>query len=189
MPILDMDPGQSPEAPGVLVFYEQGKDPTTGVRLTSGGKVLAPGGTEVTGDQEVSGDLLVGGDAVVTGGLTVDGYTGLGAGQFDAQMTLWSGDKDVLRIGTAGGGIAIKEGAGATSGVATLAAGAATVATDKVAADSRIQLTAQSLGTVTVPQALAVTSRTAGTSFTIGSADATDTSDVAWIIVSPVPEA
>lgn len=143
-----------------------------------------------TGDVEfdqvtVTGDLAVGGAVTITGNLTATGYTALGSGQFDAQMTLWSGDKDVLRIGTAGGGLAIKEGAGATSGVVTLAAGAATVPTDKVAANSRIQLTVQALGTVTSPKAVAVTGRTAGTSFTITSADATDTSQVAWVIISP----
>lgn len=136
-------------------------------------------------DVTVSGDLAVTGAATFAGNLTVAGYTALGSGQFDAQMTLWSGDKDVLRLGTAGGGLAIKEGAGATSGVVTLVAGAATVATDKVAADSRIQCTVQSLGTVTTPQAVGVTARTGGTSFTITSADVTDTSQVAWFIVSP----
>ncbi|WP_376079079.1 hypothetical protein, partial [Lysinibacillus sp. NPDC056232] len=100
-------------------------------------------------------------------------------------FTLWSGDKDTLRIGTAGGGLAVAEGAGATSGVATLVAGAVTVATNKVAANSRIQCTVQSLGTVTTPKAVGVTARVAGTSFTITSADATDTSVVAWFIISP----
>ena len=39
MPILDMDPGTSPEAPGTLMFYEQGKDPSTGWSVTSAGVV------------------------------------------------------------------------------------------------------------------------------------------------------
>lgn len=146
--------------------------------------VIATGNVEF--DQvTVTGDLDVGGAATIAGNLTVTGYTALGSGQFDAQMTLWSGDKDVLRIGTAGGGLAIKEGVNATSGVAVLVAGAATVPTDKIAADSRVQLTVQALGTVTAPKAVAVTARTPGTSFTITSADATDTSTVAWHIVSP----
>lgn len=45
MPVLDVDPGQSPEAPGSLLFYEQGADPTTGAQLTSKGEMLAPNGT------------------------------------------------------------------------------------------------------------------------------------------------
>lgn len=71
------------------------------------------------------------------------------------------------------------------SGKATIASGTATVLTSRVTAASRIFLTAQSLGTVTVPKALAVTARTDGVSFTITSADATDTSVVAWHLVDP----
>lgn len=137
-----------------------------------------------TGDVEFD-QVTVTGAAEIGGNLTVAGYTALAAGQADGQWTLWSGAKDVLRLGTAGGGLAIKEGANATSGVATLVAGAVTVPTDKVAADSRIQVTVQALGTVTSPQAVGVTARTAGTSFTLTSADATDTSTVAWHIISP----
>lgn len=90
-----------------------------------------------------------------------------------------------LRIATVGRGLQIAEGANAAMGVATLVAGTVTVNTTKVAANSRIQLTVQSLGTVTDPKAVAVTARVAGTSFTIRSADATDTSVVAWEIVTP----
>lgn len=74
-------------------------------------------------------------------------------------------------------------GAAATMGVAVLVAGTVVVPTTRVTATSRIQLTAQALGTVTIPQALAVTARTPGTSFTMTSADATDTSTVAWELV------
>lgn len=136
-------------------------------------------------DVEVTGTLAVDGAATFGDNVTVTGYTALQAGQADGQFTLWSGAKDTLRLGTAGGGLAIAEGAGATSGVATLVAGTVTVNTDKVAANSRIQLTVQSLGTVADPKPVAVTARVAGTSFTIRSSDATDTSVVAWVIVSP----
>jgi hypothetical protein len=54
-----------------------------------------------------------------------------------------------------------------------------------VTANSRILLTVQSLGTVTAPKAVAVTARTAATSFTITSADNTDTSVVAYEIFEP----
>lgn len=93
-----------------------------------------------------------------------------------------SGD---IKLMVAGNGYYVKEGSNATMGTATLVAGTATVSTTKVTASSRIQLTVQSLGTVAVPKAIAVTARTAGTSFTITSADATDTSVVAWLIVEP----
>lgn len=70
-------------------------------------------------------------------------------------------------------------------GVATLVTGAKVVTTTAVTASSRIFLTTQSLGTVTAPKPIAVTARTAGTSFTITSSDATDTSTVAWEISEP----
>ena len=68
------------------------------------------------------------------------------------------------------------------SGVATLVAGSKVVADTSITALSRIQLTAQSLGTVVVPTALAVTAKVSGTSFTITSAGGTDTSVVAYTI-------
>jgi hypothetical protein len=72
-----------------------------------------------------------------------------------------------------------------TRGTATLSSGAATVSTALVTANSLIFLTAQSLGTVSTPKTLAVTARTASTSFTITSADNTDTSVVAWFFFEP----
>jgi hypothetical protein len=82
----------------------------------------------------------------------------------------------------ASGGLTVKEGANAKQGVATLVAGTVTVSNTSITATSRIQLTVQSLGTVTAPKAIAVTARVAGTSFTITSADNTDTSVVAYEI-------
>ena len=84
-----------------------------------------------------------------------------------------------------GGGINITEGANKTSGVATLVAGTITVSTTVVTANSRIHLTIQALGTVVVPKAIAVTARTVGQDFTITSADGTDTSTIAWLIIEP----
>lgn len=65
-------------------------------------------------------------------------------------------------------------------GFVTLVAGTKVINNSQVAANSRIILTIQQLGTVAVPKAIGVTSRIVGTSFTITSADATDTSVVAW---------
>ena len=92
-----------------------------------------------------------------------------------------------VTLPTAGNGILIKEGTNATMGVATLSSGTITVSTTKVTANSRIMLTVQSLGTVVIPTVVAVTGRSAGTSFTITSADITDTSIVAWTILEPAP--
>jgi hypothetical protein len=85
----------------------------------------------------------------------------------------------------AGKGIRIKEGANACMGVATLVAGTVTVNNTSVTASSRIFLTIQSLGTVATPKAIGVTARVAATSFTITSADVTDTSVIAWEIKEP----
>jgi hypothetical protein len=52
-----------------------------------------------------------------------------------------------MKLGTVGSGLYVKEGSNATMGVATLSAGTVVVPTTKVTANSRIQLTAQSLGT------------------------------------------
>jgi hypothetical protein len=90
-----------------------------------------------------------------------------------------------LTLNTVGSGIKIKQGTNATSGRATLVAGTVTVSTTKVTAVSDIQLTAQNLGTITVPVGLAVSARTAGTSFEILSGSLTDTSIVSWIIIEP----
>ncbi len=90
-----------------------------------------------------------------------------------------------MKLLTEGQGIYIKEGTDATMGLATLSSGTVVVSTTKVTANSRIFLTAQTLGTVTLGQGLAVSARTAGTSFTILSCSAIDTSTVSWIIFEP----
>ena len=97
-------------------------------------------------------------------------------------LDVTSGDVDIQ---TAGQGLAVAEGANAKQGVATLAAGTVTVANTSVTANSRIQLTEQALGTVSVPSALCVSARVAGTSFTILASQATDTSTVAYEIFEP----
>ena len=90
-----------------------------------------------------------------------------------------------VKVSTAGKGLFVKEGSNAKQGTATLVAGTATVANTSVTANSRIFLTIQSLGTVTAPKAIAVTAKTASTSFVITSADNTDTSVIAYEIFEP----
>jgi hypothetical protein len=87
-----------------------------------------------------------------------------------------------IDVSTVGQGLRVAEGSNAKQGTATLAAGTVTVANTSVTATSRIFLTNQSLGTVGNPQALAITARTAGTSFTITSASTSDTSVIAYEI-------
>lgn len=100
-----------------------------------------------------------------------------------------SGDIDIndanVSIVTAGKGLKIKEGSNAKMGVATLSGGTVVVSNTSITASTRIFLTVQSLGTVAVPMAVSVTARTASTSFTITSADVTDTSTVAWMLIEP----
>ncbi len=92
---------------------------------------------------------------------------------------------DSLALRTTGKGLQIKEGSNARMGVATLVAGTVTVSNTSVTASTRIFLSVQSLGTVSIPRAVGVTARTASTSFTITSEDATDTSVVAWHLIEP----
>lgn len=70
-------------------------------------------------------------------------------------------------------------------GSATLSSGAVVVSTTNVTANTIIILTTQSLGTVAAPKAIGVTARTAGTSFTITSADGTDTSVIGYLLIEP----
>jgi hypothetical protein len=69
-----------------------------------------------------------------------------------------------------------------TAGRVTLVGGTATVTTTRIGANSNVILNTQTLGTVTRPKHVGVTARVAGTSFTITSDDATDTSIVSWEI-------
>lgn len=88
-----------------------------------------------------------------------------------------------LGVSNPGSGLIIKEGANCKQGTATLVAGAATVANTSVTANSRILLTSNADGGT--PGWLRVSARTAGTSFTITSSSATDTSTVAYQIFEP----
>lgn len=68
----------------------------------------------------------------------------------------------------------------------TLSLGTCTISNTQVTAQTNIFCTAQTLGTVTVGQGIAVSARTAGTSYTVTSGSATDTSIVACILMEPI---
>lgn len=110
-----------------------------------------------------------------------------GKQQFDAVVTknlkVLSGNVEGV-VPAAATNALTRAGLGITSGTATLVAGAVVVANTTITASSVIQLTVQSLGTVADPKAVAVTARSNGVSFTIRSADATDTSVVGWVIIN-----
>jgi hypothetical protein len=80
-------------------------------------------------------------------------------------------------------GFAVVEGSNSKQGTATLVGGTKTVANTSVTANSRIFLTAQSLGGTA--GALYVSARVAGTSFTVTSTSGSDTSTFAYEIFEP----
>lgn len=150
------------------------------VEVTAAGLLKFGSGTGAT-DSSIS---RTGANALSTAGnFTVGGYLAVNAGQSDGQWNLWSGTKNVLNIGSAGGGVALAEGANARMGVSTLVAGTVTVANTSVTANTRIFLTSQADGGT--PGWLRVSARTAATSFTILSSSATDTSTVGWVMFEP----
>lgn len=134
----------------------------------------------------------------VNGADTVDRYRLLGDGTQQwgtgsaTRDTTWgrqgaaqigTAESDIV-IGLAGKTLRVKEGSNAKMGTATLNGTTdVTVSTTAVTSTSRIFLTIQALGgTAGSPY---VRTRTAGTSFTIRSTGASDTSTVAWMIVEP----
>jgi hypothetical protein len=80
-------------------------------------------------------------------------------------------------------GLSVTEGANAKQGIAVLVAGTLVVANTAVTANSRIFLTSQVGGGA--PGWVRVSARVAGTSFTILSSSATDTSTIAYEIFEP----
>ena len=90
-----------------------------------------------------------------------------------------------LELATEGNKILIKTGANASIGVSSaMTGGTITIPTTAVTADSQIFVQPAGLGTVTAPQALYVSAQVAGVSFTVTSADPTDTSTVRWWIIN-----
>lgn len=138
-------------------------------------------GNQMTSIQK-DGYLQVWPVAGVTNGLQVldsSGNAKFRVATADGQLTL---DGDLI-ANIAGKGLKVKEGSNAKMGTATLVAGTVVVSTTAVSATSRILLTGQnSSGT---HGELTISARTAGTSFTITSANGADTRAVAWMIVEP----
>lgn len=88
-----------------------------------------------------------------------------------------------IDITVAGQGLRVAEGSNAKQGIATLAGGTVTVANTNITANSRIMITCQVPGGVS--GFLRISARTAGTSFTILSSNALDTSQVGYEIFEP----
>ena len=115
------------------------------------------------------------GSMTVTGGLVVGSGITINSSGLNV-----AGSIDLTSVGT---GMAVREGSNANQGTATLVAGTVTVANTAVTANSRIFLTGQLLGGTA--GGLNVTSRVAGTSFTVTSTNAADTSTFAYEIFEP----
>jgi hypothetical protein len=139
--------------------------------------------TQETGDAqprvvlETQGIWLGNGVLVPAGPMIQNG--GAGVTQFNGKISGAAG-VDVI---AAGFGLSVAEGSNAKQGVATLVAGTVTVANTSVTANSRIMLTTQTPGGTA--GFLVVSARVAGTSFTILSSNAADTSVVAYEIFEP----
>lgn len=141
---------------------------TGGTLINSSGSANSTIGTGGTG-QTFIGNAT--GNTALTGALTTSGA-----------ITATNGS---LTLGTAGNKINVATGTNASAGTTTaLTAGAFVVSTTAITANSLVFFSTHTLGTVTIPQAYRVSARTAGTSFTIQSSDATDTSTVDWFIIN-----
>lgn len=167
----------------------------TGGTITGAITLVEPTSTTVAESIEVTGD-------------TVPRLTVNGAGKL-----LWgpgngAGDTDLYRVGanilqtdgtfqvlldqniagnvnaiTAGKGLTVKGGSNARIGTSALTAGSVVVANTSVTASTVILLTSQADGGS--PGFVRVSTRTAGTSFTITSSSGTDTSTIGWLLVEP----
>lgn len=119
----------------------------------------------------------------VAGNLNVGGYLAAASGQSGGVWNIWAGVVNALNIGSAGGGVAIKEGGNtARMGVATLAAGTVTVANTSITANTRVVPIRQALGGAAGH--LSVT-KNPGVGFTITSSSGTETSSVLYILFEP----
>lgn len=182
---------------------------TGGLTLQSGGITIDSGNISHTGNVARTGNTTqtgsitsygfsistigfaasIGGDAqdryrVLSGGLTEwgDGASARDTNLYRATVDTLATDDD-FAFNTLGKGIKIKEGADAKMGIATLVAGAATVNTSVVTANSRIMLTVQTAGGT--QGHLQISNRNVGVSFTISSTSVSETSTVAWLIIEP----
>ncbi|MFJ9101286.1 glycosyl hydrolase family 28-related protein [Streptomyces sp. NPDC102405] len=118
------------------------------------------------------------------GNATFAGYVAVDAGQSGGQWNIWDGTAKALNLGTAGGGVAIKEGTNARMGTVVLnGTTAVTVANTSVTATSRIVLTINTPGGT--PGTPYVSARTAGTQFQVKSTNAADTSTAVYVIFEP----
>lgn len=176
---------------GQVLIGSTGADPAFGALgvnsgLTAHGVLLGEGNSAIVATAVgATGQVLIGntaadpswtGSPVLSGSLTATTVT--------ATLGGFVSTNGNLALNTAGNKITIATGSNASVGISgAMTSGAVTVSNTSVTANSLIFVQPAVLGTVTAPQAAYVSAKSAGTSFTITSASATDTSTwIYWII-------
>ena len=158
---------------------------------TGGNYVISPGaqayGLQVANTQ--TNTVFIGNTVTGTGGqfnyVSGGGYLLIGGSGFDIRAIAASAKVYGLDVVQAGQGLAVAEGSNAKQGTATLNGTTAVVVSNtSVTANSRIMLTIQVPGGGTTGSPY-VSARTAGTSFSVKSTGAGDTSTVAYEIFEP----
>ena len=143
------------------------------------GPVLTTAGGTITGALTIAG-LLTTQLGIANSGAGITNASTLQTGG----LTLSGSPFGPIDVQTVGVGLQVGEGANAKQGItAAMTAGTITQADTKVTASSRIFLTSQATGGTVGGEN--VSARTAGTSFTITSTNAADTSTVGYLINEP----
>lgn len=157
--------------------------------ITGVGTITMSGGMVLRGTISSYPNAIPVGTVSVSGSTTyIDSVTQTGGSYAFNPMIMRGSTVSIdcpLQFTQPGYGLKIKEGSNAKMGTVNLVGGTATVANSSVAANSRIILTSQADSGIT--GYLRVSTRVAGTSFTIQSSSASDTSTVAWLIFDPAP--
>lgn len=131
----------------------------------------------------VSGPLTIAGLLTTQAGIANSGGTIASSSNYVGSGVAGAVLPGGVDVNLAGVGLRVAEGANAKQGTAVLVAGTVTVPNTSVTANSRIFLTTQVPGGTA--GFLVVSARVVGTSFTILSSSAADTSTVAYEIYEP----
>jgi hypothetical protein len=190
-PVVTTSQGQAAITIGTNPFKNVFSTPTLGVY---NGTTLLPIAVDASGNVMTTGGGGGGGISALTGDVTASGSgsvpatvvsAGLGTGPFAAGTTTLSGNLLLSQIGNE---TQLNEGfgdPGAAMGVIQLLfGGTVTVPNTLVTANSRIFLT--NIMSLQNPGAVSVSTIVPGTSFTIQSTSASDSSIIAWEIVEPI---
>jgi hypothetical protein len=168
------------------------------VPVIAAGRDVSFASVTVTGNATIGGTLALNNGALITFGaagdvnlyrgganlLQTDDYFVIPNGQSNGQFSVFGGGPGALTLGTATGGIAMKEGGGAARlGRAVLAAGTVVVANTSVTANTEVFATTQIPGGT--PGAVYCSARNPGVSFTLTSTSGADTSTVGYHLIEP----